>query len=177
MRPGLSIICVFFSLFLATVAEAQFSMENFLAGARRDQDIQRVQDKLDFLKNNNFNSPWLRETEVRLRSNNFDFSLEDFRLRFSPTNPWQMRANKLYYKAQHDQLDMEYLYVLNKSLRTRYDLLIEHYHALQSEHLNEEKYRYYSDVLKIIGQYGSTMNLDVKDLIDADEAQLEARLE
>jgi putative toxin-antitoxin system antitoxin component (TIGR02293 family) len=31
--------------------------------------------------------------------------------------------------------------------------------------------------LKIIGQFGSTMNLDVKDLINADKSQLEARLE
>ncbi len=176
-RSGLPIVFVFFFLFLASVAEGQLSMENFLAGARHDQNIQRVQDKLDFLKKNNFNSPWLRETEVRLRSNNFDFSLEDFRLRFSPTNPWQMRANKLYYQAQQEQLDMEYLYVLDQSLRTRYDLLIQHFHALQSEKLNEQKFRYYSEILKLIGQYGSTMNLDVKDLIDADKAQLEARLD
>ncbi len=176
-QVSLVIIYFFFFLFSLPKAECQFSMENFLAGARDDQDIRRVEDKLDFLKKNNFNSPWLRETEVRLRSNDFNFSLEDFRLRFSPTNPWQMRANKLYYKVQQDQLNMEYLYVLNQSLRTRYDLLIEHYHVLQLEKLNKKKYSYYSDVLKIIGQYGSTMNLDVKDLIDADEAQLQSRLE
>ncbi len=176
-RVSLLIIWISMYFFQLPEAAGQFTMENFLAGARDDQDIQRVEDKLNFLKKNNFSSPWLRETEVRFRSNNADWSLEDFRLRFSPTNPWQMKANKLYYKVQKEQLDIEYLYVLNKSLRTRYDLIIELYNASQLEKLNEEKYLYYSRVLKIIGQYGSTMNLDVKDLIDADKSQLEARLQ
>lgn len=172
-----SVLIIFLSFLWIPATLGQFSMEEFLSGSRDDQSLQRVEDKLDFLKENNFNSPWLRETEVRLRSNNFDFGLEDFRLRFSPTNPWQMKANKLYYKAQQGQLDMEYLFVLNKSLRTRYDLLIEHYHTTQFEKLYEGKYQYFSEVLKIIGQFGSTMNLDVKDLINADKLQLEARLE
>ena len=154
----------------------QFSMETFLSGSRDDQSLQQVQDKLDFLKDNNFNSPWLRETEVRIRSNDFNVSPEDFRLRFSPSNPWQIKANKQYYKAQQSQLDIEYLFTLNKTLRTRYDLLIEHFHTSEFEELNKLKFEYYSDVLKIIGQYGSTMNLDVKDLVDADKSQLEARL-
>jgi len=155
----------------------QFSMEVFLSGSRDDHSLQQVQDKLDFLKDNNFNSPWLRETEVRIRSNDFNVSPEDFRLRFSPTNPWQIKANKQYYEAQQNQLDIEYLYTLNKTLRTRYDLLIEHFHAFELEKLNKLKFRYYSEVMKIIGHYGSTMNLDVKDLVDADKSQLEARLE
>lgn len=175
MKQYFFLILSFIFLWIPEI-NGQFSMEAFLSGSRDDQSLQRVQDKLDFLKNNNFNSPWLRETEVRLRSNDFNISPEDFRLRFSPTNPRQIKANKQYYEAQQSQLDIEYLFALNKTLRTRYDLLIEHFHTSEFEKLNELKFQYFSDVLKIIGQYGSTMNLDVKDLVDADKSQTDARL-
>ena len=62
----------------------QFSMEAYLGRSRYDVDLQSFQSVRDYIDNSKFRSPLLREVEVRLRENQNQDGIDDYRLRFSP---------------------------------------------------------------------------------------------
>ncbi|MFC2125842.1 hypothetical protein ACFLU5_13625 [Bacteroidota bacterium] len=137
-------ILTYIFLILCNSSIAQFSIEAFLSSASEDLDLLANQSQVHFLSENKFNSPWIHRVEFRSRTNNWDISQDDFRLRFSPTNPREVKANKDFYQIQMDALQNEYLITLNNSLFNRYNLLLE--------------YLMLSDLLKIIEKEVITQN-------------------
>ncbi len=104
---------------------AQFSMESFLASAVEDAELMEVLNSLEYLENHRFNSPWIREIDVRLRSNDFQADLEDYRMRFGITNPFMVMANNSHRKVLETTLEAEKVVKRSEILRNRYHLLIE----------------------------------------------------
>ncbi len=119
-------ILTYILLIVCNSSIAQFSIEAFLSSASEDLDLLANQSQVNFLAENKFNSPWIHRVEFRSRTNNWDILQDDFRLRFSPTNPSEVRANKDYYQIQMDALQSEYLVTLNNALFNRYKLLLEY---------------------------------------------------
>ena len=101
-------LVIFLILVLPLPVLGQFTMEGYLANAISDEELQFVRTKQDFLNENKFNSPIIREVEFRARIRNFGNGFEDYRLRFSPLNPLEKKANKDYQKALYEQIATEY---------------------------------------------------------------------
>jgi hypothetical protein len=55
------------SLF-SNIGIAQFNIDAFLASSRNDLSLNPTQAKLDFLKENDFNGPWISRMEFRIGS-------------------------------------------------------------------------------------------------------------
>lgn len=114
------------TLLLASLhLNAQFSMEGFLASAVEDAELVEVLNSLEYLENHRFNSPWIREIDVRLRSSNLQADLEDYRMRFGITNPFMVTANSNHRKVLGTTLEAEKMVKRSEILRNRYHLLIE----------------------------------------------------
>lgn len=95
---------------------AQFSMEGYLSNAVSDSELQFFKDRQDFVNENGFKSPILREVEFRARVRTFDEGFSDYRLRFSPLNPFEIAANKDYRNELNQQLSISYLLNLEEVL-------------------------------------------------------------
>lgn len=154
----------------------QFDMEGFLSTAKSDISLNPSQAKLDFLNENNFNAPWISRVEFRTRSNNADISQEDFRLRFTPSNPTELKANKRYYSKQLELLNLEQHEKFNNALKQRYLIMVNHLFEF-------EKITYLEDQLKINRQLIIMMNkssgaygMDLGDLIDTESNELDLTL-
>lgn len=156
--------------------QAQFSMEEFLGTAREDLSLKSAQDKMDFLKENNFNGPWLSRVEVRSRSNDANLSQEDFRFRLTPGNPSELKAYKRYYDKQVDFLSLEYQDLLNTALRERYFLAIDHVFESRQKQNLEKQLEINRRLLDLINQSTGVYEMDIGNLIDAESDDLDMTL-
>ena len=154
---------------------AQFTMEGYLANSVSDEELQYVKSKQAFLDQNKFNSPILREVEFRARIRTFGDGFEDYRLRFSPLNPFEKKANKDFQKALNEHIDSEYRMNLEEVLLSRYLLMIEHLELSKKISLLEESATFYSRMLAITQNSSSSPSL--KDYIQLDKAHLETILD
>ncbi len=157
------VICYFISL----TATAQISPEAFLSAAVSDIELVEIQAAQDFMKNNKFNSPWLRELEFRAKSNDREIGLEDYRLRFGFINPYEIRANKNYHQQLDQTIQLRKQMKLNDVLKMRYELLIEQVY-LSSQIRNAEELEEFYGRLRVLVYQNERENLkeEILDLED-----------
>jgi len=157
-------------------AIAQFSVEAFLATSREDLSLDPIQSKIDFLKENNFNGPWVSRVEFRTRSNDANISQEDFRFRITPGNPGELKANKRYYGKQVALLDIEYREQLNKALLRRYSIAIEHIFEARKRNSLEQQLGINKQLINMMNGSAGAYDMDVGDLVDAESNEMELKL-
>jgi len=163
-------------IFFSPVLLAQFSMEEFLGTAKEDFSLKSAQDKIDFLKENNFNGPWLSRVEIRTRSNDANLSQEDFRFRLTPGNPSEIRAYKRYYDKQVDFLNLEYTDLLNTALKERYLLVIDHVFESRQKQNLVKQLEINRQLIDAMNQSTGVYDMDLGDLIDAESDDLDMNL-
>lgn len=168
-------------LFLGMVCPAalaqEFQMKNYLAASRNALALDAYKAQLDFLGKNNFNSPWLRDMQIRIRTRDLDLSPEDYRLRLSPTNPAEISANKNYYTAQVQQLEAEYKAAFAEVLKGRYNLLLDHYFLYQQRMHSEKALIMAGELAVLMGRMAGDRRLKLDDLIDNDASQFKTEFE
>lgn len=157
-------------------SSAQFDMEGFLSTAKSDISLSPTQSKLDFLGENNFNGPWISRVEFRTRSNDANISQEDFRLRFTPANPGELKANKRYYSKQISLLNIEHQEEFNKALKQRYLIMVEHVFEFEKLSYLENQLAANRKMIEMINNSRATTDLDLGDLIDAEANELDLNL-
>ena len=171
MKRAIILLIVFFQCISVF---AQFSMEEYLSNAISDAELQFFKSRQDFVSENGFKSPILREVEFRARVNSFEDGFDDYRLRFSPLNPLERSANKNYRNEVRQQLSLSYLLNLEEVLLSRYEIMIEHWQLTQEKVLVEANIEFYVSMLTLIRNQNSSDN--IKDFISMDKALLEAQL-
>lgn len=155
---------------------SQFDMEGFLATAGGDLSLNPTRAKIDYLKENNFNGPWFSRVEFRIRSNNADLSQEDFRLRFTPANPGELKANKRYYSKQVDLLNLEYQEEFNNALKRRYKIMIDHLFEYEKISTLETQLGINRRLIEMMNSGTAAYTMDLGDLIDAESNELDLSL-
>ncbi len=161
----------------AQQASSQFSMESFLATSRNDLALKPVKAKMDFLQKNDFKGPWINRLEFRTGSDNLDWSLEDYRLRITPGNPAELKANNRYYAKQTALLDIEYQETLADAIKSRYILLIDHYFEFEKIHALEQQAVINKQLLDVMSKSSGEFALDLGDLIDAQSDDLDMTID
>ena len=155
---------------------AQFDMEGFLVTAESDLSLNPAQAKLDFLTKNNYNGPWISRVEFRTRSNNADFSQEDFRLRFTPANPGELKANKRYYSKQVDLLNLEYQEEFNIALKRRYKIMIDHFFESEKITNLKKQLEINRQLIELMNSGTAAYSMNLGDLIDTESDELDLSL-
>jgi len=175
MLKSFFLIAIILHLFINS-SVSQFSMEDFLATARNDLALGPSKAKLDFLKENNFNGPWISRVEFRTRSNDANFSQEDFRFRITPGNPAELKAYKRYYTKQVNLLNIEYQEELNNALLQRYYLAIDHIFEFKQQSNLEKQLQINRKLIDMMSKSMDSYSMDLGDLIDAESDDLDMKL-
>lgn len=161
--------------FCSTLLYGQFSMEAYLSQAPKASDIQTVQKIREYVSQTKFRSPLLREVEVRLRTRLADPDQNDYRLRFSPINPFERRANRNYRTAINRQMDAEYYLELNEVLLNQYEFMIAHYSYSMIKSRLEEAEAFYKRLLELVKKQPE--RFEIQDVVRLDKNLLEVQLE
>ena len=167
--------CTFiFSMVLISSLQAQFSMEKYLSNSVQAIEIKSIQNQQQYLVESSFRSPILREVEFRMRANQFGEGLDDYRLRFSPLNPFERSANKNYSAVIEEQKKMEFRWTLNEVFKSRYGMMIKHFYLYQQQQNLSKKVTFYNDLLSLARLRPNTYS--VKDVIRTDRSILKAQI-
>lgn len=113
-------------------------VSEYLQSALQDQRLERYKKELDFLENNKMLPSLIRETEIRIGTEGLNSTIEDYRLRVSPSNPWEISANKKFQKQLKYNTETRYQISLNEALLTRYNMLVISYFLNQQIAILEE---------------------------------------
>ncbi len=119
--------------FVSSVSLGQLSLNDFLSAPFIETEIVALKKQSEYMENENFNLPLFRELEVRLRSNDFNASPEDYRLRLGFFNPYEQIRNKRLNEEHSKYIKVKYDFETNLILSERYKTLLRHY--LYSEQL------------------------------------------
>jgi len=164
------------SLF-SNMGVAQFNIDAFLASARNDLSLNPTQAKRDFLKENDFNGPWISRMEFRIGSQDANFSMDDYRLRITPGNPGELKANKRYFDKQVALLNTEYQDKLNDALIDRYVLILEHIFEFKKMRNLSKQLEINNQIIEMMSQSTSIYAMDIGDLIDAESDELDLKMD
>jgi len=158
------------SFFCAVNAQEAFEMERYLASAFTDQTLENSQSQLNFLGENNYNAPWLNRLELRVGSEDANASLNQYRIRLSPTNPAEIKANKKYYKQHLNVLDAQQKVAFNEALMNRYGLILDLAYLANRQLILKERIKIQNLFIQNMAG-GSDQNLSLKDLVDVQTDQ------
>lgn len=173
MRLGT--IILFVAVFLNQEVQAQFTMEGYLSNSVSDTELQFFKERQEFVNENGFKSPILREVEFRARVRTFEEGFGDYRLRFSPLNPFERTANKNYRNELNEQLSISYLLNLEEVLLGRYELMIQHWQLTENLSLVNQNISFTDNILELLKSQPS--NGTIKDFIRTDKANFKSSLE
>ncbi len=150
---------------LSGLLSAQNSIESVLSYRLSEQEMTEVLAREDFLKTHKFNSPWLRELDFRVRSNDSEIGLEDYRLRFTLINPLEIDRNRDYRKLLLSQQVFERKKTINNVMLRRYEILLESYYLDQSRSIKEN----YLTNIKEIRAILMAEAFDLGDVVDLEQ--------
>jgi len=174
----LSILClILLSLIFTGTARSQFAIGDYLADARNDIRMYENTIKSEFLEKNPYRSPFIHRVEFRARTNDFNYTQDDFRLRFNPTNPYEIKANKKYYALESNTLWIDYQYELSRAIYRRYRQIISLFQLIDEIHFKEKEIVIQKDQLKVLEANLGNGDFDVTDYISEKENLLNLVLE
>ena len=170
-RSFLAFCCLLLS---QTPSMGQFSMEGYLSNAVQAVEIKSIQEQLYFIDQHGFKSPILREVEFRMRVTHFGEGLDNYKLRFSPLNPYEIGANKAYRVALEQQMSAQLKLSLNEVLKGRYQLLIDHFFLVQQLNFLAREISFYQELITMASE--QPQRFSVKDIIRTDKSLLKANI-
>ncbi len=168
---------IFLILLGNSIAKGQFSMNEFLSDARNDVRLYENKIKSEFLEEKRYRSPILHRVEFRARTNDFNITQDDFRLRFNPTNPWEISANKKYYSLEKNSLIIDYQYALNKAIYKRYNQLISFFQLSDEILFKQKEIILQRDQLKILEAALGNSDFEITEYIKEKENLLNLSLD
>lgn len=175
IKASIPAFLLIFGFNLSVIAQ-EVTMEEYLRTALQDQSLERFRAQQDFLGQNKYNSPWLNRVELRVGSDDAEADLNDFRVRVSPANPFEVKANKVYHDKQLKHIGAQYEVDLGKALKNRYMLIIDRNFYVSSDSMLEA---YQRDLINIRQNFAllGLGGIDAGDIVDiqSDEALLELK--
>lgn len=135
-----------------TSLKAQFDVNAYLGSYTSDFELRSIKNQRDFVNSTNFNSPIIRELEFRMRAPQFTESPDDFRLRFSPINPWERKANKEYTSVLNKQMETQEQVYFAQVLTARYQFIINLFFAEKYIESYSRTNDEYSDLINVFTQ-------------------------
>jgi hypothetical protein len=174
----LRIKCLLVLILLSNgVARSQFSLNEFLSDARNDVRLYENKIKSEFLEQKAYRSPIIHRVEFRARTNDFNITQDDYRLRFNPTNPAEIRANKKYYSLERNSLIIDYQYALNKAIFKRYHQIISFFQLSDEIAYKKKEIILQQDQLTILEAALGNSDFDITEYIKEKENLLNLSLE
>ncbi|MEQ8238483.1 MAG: hypothetical protein RIA69_04680 [Cyclobacteriaceae bacterium] len=117
-------VVFFLFLFVHFTSSGQSIIQSILEAPILDFEYEEIAASQSYLNSANFNSPWLREVDFRVRTRN-DATIEEYRMRFGLLNPMEIRANKQYQDVLEETLGLRKEVRKKKIIAQRMALIIE----------------------------------------------------
>ena len=152
------------------------SIAQYLLSAEKDKQLERYQAELNFLESTSMRPSLIRETEVRMTTERLETKIDDYRLRVSPTNPWEIRANNRYKTQLEENTKTRYQISFSKALKTRYEMLLKHSYLSEMIRHSREEVDFRKKIADQITLQQTTIDLEELIEIESDLSNEEIKL-
>jgi len=117
------------------ISYSQVTMEEIIRSAYEDPEIKTFDEQLNYLDGKPYRLPFLQRMEFRSQNRELQADQQEYALRFTPANPWEVRNNNRYFKAYQSSLQFERVMILKEALLERYYeiIYIAYYSGLKSQ--------------------------------------------
>ncbi len=163
--------------FLSSFAQAQISMEDFLAGVWDEPELQAFSNQNAYLNTNPYRLSMVRRLEFRTESNQLDPERQDYALRLNPANPWEVKRNNQYFKTYQEVLQLDQSRKVKESLLNRYQLIIQWAYWTELKKLKEDESRVNQNMIKILEAQRFSDYFDANDYVKLKLNQMEKIIE
>ena len=134
--PSLRVITLV--LLFCNTAAAQVSIGEYLGSALQDPEVLTFEDQITFLNTRPYRLSPLRELQLRTQNRELTPTQQEFGIRLSPANPFEMKSQNQYFKEYNTTLSYEKEFALKEALIVRYLTVIEYTYFSDLRKLTEE---------------------------------------
>ena len=172
-----SYVLAFLGLAMPGVAIAQLGIEEFIHSAQIDYEVRTFENQREFLSKKTYHLPPLRELEFRYQNQEFLDTRNEFALRITPANPWEMRATARHYTEVQKSLLFEREIALKEALLDRYYTIIDYMYYTELRDLSIRGQQSLSKQIALLEQRSASSYFDADDYakLKVDELDYEAR--
>ena len=117
-------IGVFAFLLAGITASAQVTMAEFIKSANEDPEVKTFNEQARYLEQRTYRLPFLQRLELRTQNRELLANQQEYALRITPSNPWEVRNNNRYFSAYRNSLAFEQEFLLKAALYDRYSKAI-----------------------------------------------------
>lgn len=120
---------------------SQVTIADFIRSAAESPEVKSADAQINYLQSNPYRLSPLKELEFRTRNRELMYTQQEYALRFSPANPWEMQRNNKYFAEYQSSLSFEKELALKAALVDRYNLVILYlyYYELNAHAIENEK--------------------------------------
>lgn len=151
----------------------QVTMEEFLHSAVADYEVKTFHDQMDWLKRKNYALSPIRQVQLRYQNRELLDTQNEFGLRISPANPWEMKATDRYYQNIRSSLGYEKELALREALFERYLTVAEYKYRMELNALSIAGQESLKRQLAILQEQSGSRNFDADEYAELQIDQLD----
>jgi len=157
--------------------QAQVTIQEFLRSVKSDYDVSSYEAQISYLDTKTYRLSPLQKLEFRTRSNQLDPDRQDYGLRFTPANPWEMRSNNQYFQQYKSVLSFERDLARKEALIARYSLIIDLLYFREIKALKEEAQRLVNVQVSIMEKQRQSDFFNAEDYVELKLDQMDRSVE
>jgi hypothetical protein len=156
---------------------AQVSVNEFLRLAASDPAVSAAEAQISYLSTNPYKLSPLQKLEFRTQNRELLYTQQEYGLRVSPANPWEVRNTNKYFTAYQTSLALEKERSLKKALVERYELVIAYYYYYEQKVIAETTERLIEKQLSVLEKQTGSSFFDADEFVKLKLDLLEQKAE
>lgn len=160
-----------------TSLSAQVTIEEFIQSTEQDPQVTLFVEQIEYLKEKPYRLSPLQKTEIRTQNKELTVGQQEYALRFSPANPWELRNNNRYFKAYQSALALEKSMILKEALLLRYEVVIDIYYYQQLKAMEVDLKQLVDNQVLILERQQTSSFFDADEYVELKMKQLNRLVE
>jgi len=157
---------IFVCLCFCGRAEGQIAIGEFLLSARQDPEVSTFFEQERYLQTKPYSLSPLQRLEFRTQNRELMPQQQEFGLRFTPSNPWEVKHNRNYFKSYQTALGLRREMALKEALVARYSAVINYIYYREVVALVRYSHKLVNDQLSILQRQSASNFFDADDFVD-----------
>lgn len=166
-------LLTFLLLLLSCPAWCQLQLREFIASALEDPEVMTFEDQITYLNGKPYRLAPVREVEFRSRNREMIQTQQEYSIRISPSNPWEMRRQNAYFREIKSTLGFEQSIALRDALIDRYYTAVEYIFLSDMRRLAIEGQAQLESQMQILEKQSGSRYFDAEDYVELKVDQLE----
>lgn len=160
-----------------TNAGAQVTISEFIKSATQDPEVKTFTEQKRFLEQKTYTLPFLQRLELRTQNRELLANQQEYAIRVTPSNPWEVRNNNRYFREYRNFLGLEGEFILKLALQGRYVKVIEAIYLDDMTRLNSGLIQLASDQLTVLEKQMGSSFFDADEYVDLQIKKLDQESE